>query len=254
MKTNETPKTILLEGMTSISALLDSAKINDRKIYRIWIDSAKAKKRAPEIRFLEAKQAEMGFELIATDEETISTLASGHTHGGILAECGERTISELSDEAIKKDGFYVYLEGMEDPYNFGGALRSLYAAGVDGIVLPKRNWMSAAGIVARASAGTSERFQLFYAEPEKAVSVFQKAGYQILCAGIRNSVSIFEKRFFYPIFLVIGGEKRGISRVFLENADQIVRIDYGSDFRGSLASSASAAILAFELFRQNKKT
>ncbi len=251
MKTNELPKTVLLEGMTSISALLNSQKVNDRPVYRIWIDSGKAEKRAPFIRFLEAKKAEYGFDLQYTDAKTIESLATGLTHGGIVAECGERTIPPLTGAQIQPNKLYVYLEGMEDPYNFGGALRSLYAAGVCGVVLPERNWMNAAGTVARASAGASERLLLFTATPETAVSAFRSAGYQILCAGIRDSVSIYETHFSYPILLVIGGEKRGISRTFLENADKIVRIDYGSDFRGSLSSSASAAVLAFELFRQN---
>ncbi len=252
MKQDEISKTVLLEGSTSISALLNSQAVNDRPIFKIWVDREKTSKKAPFIRFLEAKKAELGFEIQYTDAQTINALASGQTHGGILAECGERTILPLAKEQIRPGGLYVYLEGMEDPYNFGGALRSLYAAGACGVVLPERNWMNAAGIVARASAGASERLPLYSADAETTVSVFRSAGYQILCAGIRDSVSIYENHFSYPILLVIGGEKRGISHTFLGNADKIVRIDYGSDFRGSLSSSASAAVLAFELFRQNR--
>lgn len=253
MKENETKNTVLLEGMTSISALLDSSDVNDRKILRIWIDQERAGKRAADIRFLEFKKAALGFEIQYTNAETIATLSTGLTHGGILAECGERTIPPLTAGNIAPNGFYVYLEGMEDPYNFGGALRSLYAAGVDGVILPERNWMNVAGTVARASAGASERLPLFTADAKTTISCFRTAGYQILCAGIRNSVSIYESKFFYPVLLVIGGEKRGISHVFTENADHIVRVDYANAFRGSLSSASCAAVLAFELFRQNKK-
>ena len=246
--------TVYLEGMTSISALLDTnPSVNDRRIIRILADRSKAEKKASELRFLQAKASEIGFEIVFTNADTIAKYASGTTHGGILAECTERTIPALTLEKIQPNGFYAYLEGMEDPYNFGNALRSLYAAGVCGVVLPERNWMTAAGIVARSSAGVSERIPLFTSTAEEAVTVFHKADYQILCAGIRNSVSVFEKAFHYPVLLVVGGEKRGITRAFLDQADEIVRIDYGSDFRGSLSSAASAAVLAFELFRQNKK-
>lgn len=48
------------------------------------------------------------------------------------------------------------LDGVEDPFNFGAAIRAVYAAGVDGLVVPPRNWPSAAGVVARSSSGTSE--------------------------------------------------------------------------------------------------
>lgn len=245
---------ILLEGMTSISALLNTpAEINDRRILRVLIDRTKRKSKAAEIGFLCAKANERGFSVEFTDPEEIDRLTSGTTHGGIAALCTGRTIPPLGDVPIKPDGFYVYLEGMEDPYNFGNALRSLYAAGADGVVIPPRNWMSAAGVVAKASAGTSEKLPLAVADPEELIREFRAAGYTVLCAGIRDSVSVFERVFRYPVLLVVGGEKRGISRRILDCADCVVRIDYGREFRGSLSSSASCAVLAFELFRQNSR-
>ena len=55
-----------------------------------------------------------------------------------------------------------------------------------------------------------------------------------------------------PILLVVGGEKRGISSEMLAEADQIVRIDYGRDFRGSLSAASAATVMAFEILRQNR--
>jgi 23S rRNA (guanosine2251-2'-O)-methyltransferase len=243
----------ILEGMTSISALLNSADANDRKIEKILIDRAKRKSKAPQIGFLTAKSHELGFPVEFVDTEEIDRLSVGNTHGGILALCTARTIPTLTAKDIRPYSFYVYLEGIEDPYNFGYAIRSLYAAGVSGIVLPPRNWMSAAGVVARASAGASESLPIFEAEGEDAVKLFREVGYSILCAGIRDSVSIFDEEFPYPVLLVVGGEKRGISRALLDAADRIVRIDYGRDFSGSLSAASAATVLAFEIFRQNRK-
>jgi 23S rRNA (guanosine2251-2'-O)-methyltransferase len=77
-------------------------------------------------------------------------------------------------------------------------------------------------------------------------------GYKVICAGIRNSVSIYEADMKKPVFLIIGGEKRGISASLLEKADSIVRIDYASGFKGSLSAASSAAIIGFEVMHQNK--
>ena len=243
----------ILEGMTSISALLNAdPESNNRKVERVWIDSSKRRSKAVEIGFLTAKSHERHFPVEFVDAEQIEALSIGSSHGGIIAFCTDRTIPSLEAKQIHPNGFYVYLEGVEDPYNFGNALRSLYAAGIHGVVVPPRNWMSAAGVVARASAGASERLPIFVADGETLVREFRQVGYQILCAGIRDSVSIFEERFPYPVLLVIGGEKRGISRQILDCADHVVRIDYGREFRGSLSASASAAVLAFEIMRQNK--
>lgn len=242
----------ILEGMTSISALLNSDGVNDRKIEKVLIDSAKRKSKAAQIGYLTAKSHELGFPVEFVDAEEIDRLSVGNTHGGILALCTPRTIPALRTEDIRPDSFYVYLEGIEDPYNFGYAIRSLYAAGVSGVILPPRNWMSAAGVVARASAGASESLPLFEAEGEDALKLFREAGYSILCAGIRDSVSVFDEQFTYPILLVVGGEKRGISRALLDAADRIVRIDYGREFGGSLSAASAATVLAFEIFRQNR--
>ena len=140
---------------------------------------------------------------------------------------------------------------IEDPYNFGYALRSLYAAGVDGVILCPRNWMGAAGVVARSSAGASERLPMAVCEPETAVKLFHEHHYRVLCVGIRDSVSLYEADMSRPLLLVVGGEKRGISRAVLNAADTVVRIDYGREFRGSLSAASAATILGFEVLRQN---
>ena len=149
-------------------------------------------------------------------------------------------------------GFYVMIEGIEDPYNFGYALRSLYASGVDGVILPPRNWMTAAGVVARSSAGASEQLRMWVAEPDAIAPFFHAHGYRMVCAGIRDSVSLYEADLKSPLVLVIGGEKRGISRTVMDQSDLTVRIDYASDFNGSLSSAAATAVLAFEVLRQNR--
>ena len=245
--------TNIFEGMTSISAVINHSETSGRRIEKVLIDACKKIKKAPEIAFLQAKSKELGFSLEWVDNETLDEIATGSTHGGILAICSERQLPLLTESQIKPDGFYAFLEGIEDPYNFGYTVRSLYAAGVDGIILPPRNWMNAAGAVARSSAGTSEMVPMLIASSDEVPEYFHKHGYQILCAGIRDSVSIFEEKFQFPVLLVIGGEKRGISRNILNSADKIVRIDYGRSFRGSLCASAAAAVLAFALYEQNKK-
>ena len=100
-------KSNLLEGMTSISALLDAGEINDRPIERIWIDRAKRRSKAAEISFLRAMASKHGFPIEFVDAEQIDALTIGSTHGGILAFCGERTIPSLTREVIEPNRFYL---------------------------------------------------------------------------------------------------------------------------------------------------
>lgn len=244
----------IFEGMSSVRAVLTAWRdgISDRRIIRLIVDEAKAGDRAKELGWLSHQSEELGFPIEYVPSDELAGKAIGTTHGGILAECSGRTLPGLADFRKKPDGFYVMLEGIEDPYNFGYAIRSLYACGADGIILSPRNWMSAAGVVCRSSAGASELLPIAVSEPTEAASSFRKDGFRILCAGIRDSVSSFDCSMKKPLFLVVGGEKRGISAALLKEADEIVRIDYGRTFAGSLSAASAASMLAYEVMRQNR--
>ena len=245
----------ILEGMPSISALIKAIEQekSDRRIIRIFIDERKKSSKRKEIGFLRAKASLHHFSIDWGSSEEISRLTVGTSHGGIIALCTGRTLLPLTEDRICKEGVYFMLEGVEDPYNFGYAVRSLYASGADGIILPPRNWMGTAGVVARSSAGASELMDMYVAEPTEAVAMFAKAGYRILCAGIRDSVSLFTADLSKPLLVILGGEKRGISGALLSKADQIVRIDYGTEFQGSLSTAAATAVFAFEILRYNSE-
>ena len=255
-ETNKMTESDLMEGMSSISAVIKAIEAGhtDRRILSVFIDSAKKSSKRREISFLSIKSKELGFTIEFCDEATISEFTVGNSHGGIIAFCSERNIPALTKSAIKPNGVYYLLEGVEDPYNFGYAVRSIYAAGGDGIILSPRNWMGVAGVVARSSAGSSELIDMFVSEPEEAANIFKELGYKVICAGIRDSVSIFDADLSYPLFVVLGGEKRGLSRALLDKADETVRIDYGNDFNGSLSTAAASAVFAFEIYRSNRKS
>lgn len=248
----------VFEGMTSLSSIIQNLKEdpqNARKILRVMIDKSKMQSKQREIAFLRKKSVVFGFNIQYVEAAEIDALTTGTTHGGIIAVCEERKIPFLCENKDKllPDGFYVMLDGVEDPYNFGYSIRSIYASGAHGIILSKRNWMEVAGIVAKSSAGASERIPMYLAEADEALDVFRSLGYQIVAAGIRNSISMYDAELKKPVFLIVGGEKRGISASLLENADTIVRVEYGRDFKGSLSTASAATILCYEVFRQNRK-
>lgn len=243
----------ILEGMVSIRAVLNAVdnNISDRKIKKVYVSEDKAKKRAKELSYIKARSYELGYDIETISKEQFDEMTIGNTHGGLICECSDRTIPELTLDKIKDNGFYVMLEGIEDPYNFGYAIRSLYAAGVDGIILTPRNWMNAAGVVCRASAGASEILPMYMCEGTEAAHLFKSKNYSVICSDIKNSVSAYETELKFPIFLIVGGEKRGIGSDLLSVCDKIVRLDYKSDFGMALSAASAASILAFEIMRQN---
>ena len=244
----------IFEGLISIRALVDGARlgISDRKIERVLYDPERYtdRRKRPELTWLKKTGERSGFAVEACPREKIEELATGSSHGGLIAIAGERTIP-APDPA--SDGFYMLLEGIEDPYNFGYALRSIYASGADGVVLTPRNWMSAAGVVCRASAGASELLPLSVAEPLEAVDIFRSRGYKIVCADLRDAVDVYDAELKRPLLIIVGGERRGISRVLLDAADLRVRLPYRRDFGASLSAATASSLIAFEVLRQNRK-
>ena len=247
----------IMEGMISVRAVIRGAEsgVNDRKIEKIIYDEARGKTRAKELSYLRARGYKYGFPVLPVAAEEIEALALGTSHGGILAVCSPRSFPAASAENLPEKGFYVMLEGIEDPYNFGYCLRSLYAAGVTGIILENHNWTGVSGIVARASAGASEMFDMRISENfAETAKAFRAAGYKFAVADkSEKSRSIYDCALKFPLLLAVGGERRGNTKAALEVADEIIELDYGRDFPAALSAASAASVIAFEIFRQNRE-
>ena len=244
----------VFEGMTSIRAIIKGidSGLNDRRIVKILFDKDKIKKISKEIGYLRAVSEKYGFSLESVTGMELEELTLGTSHGGIIAITDERTLPHLSDNSsIAENGFYVMIEGIEDPYNFGYSLRSLYAMGASGIILTERNWMSAAGVVARSSAGASELFTIYRSSPMDCVEFFKRKGYTVVCAHECTDNILGQCDLKLPILLIVGGEKRGISSSIVDNADKLVKIDYAREFRASLSAASATTMFCYEIMRQN---
>jgi 23S rRNA (guanosine2251-2'-O)-methyltransferase len=238
----------VLEGVIAVRAALHA---RSRELHRILIRVGRDDRTVVQ---LEDRARASGVAVEQVSAEEIDAVASGTTHGGVVALAGPRRFVSVEELGAGETApFLALLDGIEDPFNFGYALRSLYAAGAHGAVLGPRNWMSAAGTVGRASAGASELLPLAVAEPLEAVAHCSARGLAIVCAAAeRGARPVYKADLRRPLLLVIGGERRGISRTVLSRADVVVQIPYGRDFRGSLGTTSAAAVLAFEVLRQRR--
>ena len=237
----------VIEGFISVLAALQG---KNRAVHGIQM---RAGKEDGQTRHLQQAARNAGVPIQRVTSDEIERLAGGKTHGGVLAQVGPYQFAPLDSlTSSKSNPFLAMIDGVEDPFNFGSSVRSLYAAGADGLVLRPRNWLSAAGIVARASAGTSELIPTALAETaSEAAEFFHAQGLTIACAtDERGSVSLYDADLTVPLFLFIGGEKRGITRSFLDQADLKLRIPYGRPLPHSLGTASATAIIAFEVMRQ----
>ncbi len=244
----------LLEGIISVEAVINSGKRNIEKVY---IDRVKYQKRDRKITHMISvlKSKSIYFELC--DRTFIDELCEGSSHGGVVAIATERTYTGLDCLLSVLSGceYLCSFDGVEDPYNFGYSLRNMYAFGCRGFIVPKRNWMTSANIVAKSSAGASELCEMAISEnDEELVSLIKKHNIDIVCSALSHtSVSLFDFKPDRPFVLFIGGEKRGISKTIFENANKVVHIPYGNEnAKYSLPTASCAAIFAYHLSNTQK--
>ena len=240
----------LLEGFISVSAALEGGH---RAVHGLLLRDGKSDGQTRRLEQL-ARAAHVPVERLSDEE--IGARAGGRTHGGVLAHVGPYRFAALETLATGNlHPLVAMIDGVEDPFNFGASVRALYAAGADGLVLRPRNWLSAAGIVARASAGSSELIPTALAETAgEAAAFFRARGLAVACAtDERGSLSLYDADLTGPLFLLIGGEKRGITRSFLDQADLKLRIPYGRPMPHSLGTASATAVIAFEIMRQRSR-
>lgn len=238
---------LLLEGSLSVLAALE-ARVRDLRA--IYLQQGKDIRESARIRAL---AAERGIQLQTVPSAELETLAKGHSHGGVLALAGPRNFLPLDQLAEgKPNAFVAMLYGVEDPYNYGQAIRALYAAGADGLVAPERNWDTALNVITRASAGASEYMPTAIAStPEDAIAHFKARGFRVAAtAKEKNSVSVYAVDLHGPLFMLIGGERRGLTSAALAQCDVLLTIPYGRDFSADLDVTSATAVLAFEVMRQ----
>jgi 23S rRNA (guanosine2251-2'-O)-methyltransferase len=241
------PETTVLEGALSIGAALRGGS---REVHAIHVREGR---NGVEVQRIVTMARERGIAVRSASQDEIDRLASGASHGGIVATVGARRFVTM--ESLLPNGkapWIAMIDGIEDPFNFGAAVRCLYAAGCDGLVLRPRNWMSAAATVARASAGASEMIPTAIAETAQDAAVaLRAAGLAVACAtDDRRARPLYDIDLTVPLFLLIGGEKRGITRSFLDDADLLIRIPYGRPVPYALGAASAAAVLGFEIMRQ----
>lgn len=267
---------IILEGAISVLSALNS---NHSKILKIILrQDAKNKNINKVVTATKFKNIETEFfshEEILEFEANINNTGLytiGRTHGGIIAVVSKRKFLSPQELILtlpenQRRISIAIIEGIEDPYNLGYAARALYTQGVDALILPERDFGFSQSIIEKASTGTFSKMPVavfsnskdkdINAKPDL-INLLKSESFKIYCIDKKlpaNSKAshirdIFDVKFADRSVFIIGGEKRGISKDFLNNADEIVRIPYAKDFPHSLAAQTAATVVSYEIHRQ----
>jgi 23S rRNA (guanosine2251-2'-O)-methyltransferase len=170
--------------------------------------------------------------------------------GGIAAEIAGYAYAGMEEwvSALPQTARVFLLDGITDPGNLGGILRSARAFGFDGVVLPVDRSCPVTGAVFRASAGAAAHVPVVQVTNlARAIERLQEAGFWLYAAEGTEGTEGTDLSEFTPAkrtAIVLGSEERGVRRLARERCDGAVRIPMAPGTE-SLNVSVAAGIIAY---------
>ena len=186
----------------------------------------------------------------------IDRAAGGGRHQGVVADL--RSITEavsVEDLVVGASGapLIVVLDGIEDPHNVGAILRSVDAAGADGVVRQSRHAARLDGAAAKASAGAVAHVKVAeVVNIARALETLKDAG--VWTVGLAGDAPkpYSDVDLTLPTAIVVGAEGVGLRRLVQERCDWLVSIPMAGHVQ-SLNVSVAAGVALFEAVRQRNR-
>lgn len=146
--------------------------------------------------------------------------------------------------------FILLLDKITDVRNFGAIARTAECAGIDAIVVPKRESAQINGDALKTSAGALNRIAVCKVNNlTDTVMFLQASGISVVACTEKTEQSIYESDYNKPVAIVMGSEEKGVSNQILKIADAKGKIPLLGEIT-SLNVSVAAGIIIYEVVKQ----
>lgn len=199
-----------------------------------------------------AKSKNITVEFAKSDK--LDKLAHGVRHQGVAALAAPIAFQTLDDVFAKaeqkgEDPFILLLDELQDPQNVGALIRTADAAGVHGVLMPRRRSCPLNAVVAKISAGAVEYVPVVQiGNIAQTIEELQQRGCWVVGADMDGD-DYYAANMTGPIVLVIGAEGKGLGRLVKQKCDNIISIPMNGGVN-SLNASNAGAVLMYEVVRQ----
>jgi 23S rRNA (guanosine2251-2'-O)-methyltransferase len=199
---------------------------------------------------------EQGIPVRRANDDELTRFAGGtrHRHQGVVADVHDRVDVSVEDliAGAKDAPLIVVLDQIEDPHNVGAILRSVDAAGADGLVRQSRHAARLDGAAAKVSAGAVAHVRIAeVVNIARALETLKESGIWTVGLAADAVKQYDEIDLTLPTALVLGAEGTGLRRLVRERCDWLVSIPLRGHVE-SLNVSVAAGIALFEAIRQRK--
>jgi 23S rRNA (guanosine2251-2'-O)-methyltransferase len=198
--------------------------------------------------------AECQVPVVRVAADVLARQARGGVHQGVVAAVNEAVEYSVADLVRGARGapLIVVLDGIEDPHNLGAILRSVDAAGADGVIMQTRRAAALSGVAAKASAGAVSHVRIAeVVNIARAVDELKELGvWTVGLAG--EGPNVYDQiDWTVPTALVLGAEGAGLRRLVRERCDFLAFIPMQGHV-DSLNVSVAAGVALFEATRQRR--
>ena len=154
----------------------------------------------------------------------------------------------------KKPMMLIGLDGITDPHNLGAVVRSAAAFGADGVVIPERRNASMTGSAWKASAGAAARMPISQVTNlVRSIEDAKKAGCFVIGLDAEGDATLAKMNLATEsIFIIVGSEGKGLSRLVRDKCDLVVSIPMQSSVE-SLNASVATAIVMYQVAAERSK-
>jgi TrmH family RNA methyltransferase len=197
------------------------------------------------------EQSQRGIRCVALTAELFSTITEKDNPQGILAVVRQRHLG-LND--IRPEHFYfgAALVSPQDPGNVGTILRSLDAAGADGLFLLEGGVDPYHPSSVRASMGTIFWKNLVQVSFDDFIKWARRNGYRLVGSSAHAKVDYRDfKHGGQPLILVLGNEQKGLSQEQMAACDVTLSLPM-KGLVSSLNLAVAAGILMYSIFDKQK--
>jgi len=153
-----------------------------------------------------------------------------------------------------KNGIVVILDNIKSMFNVGAIFRTCEGARVEKIILCGITATPPRDKIYKTSMGTVDMVQWqYYKKTENAIADLKKSKYTIVALEQTDSSKHYQKaQYNFPIAVVLGHEKNGVSKAVLNQCDFSVEIPmYGR--ANSLNVATSAGIIIYEILSRTRR-
>lgn len=192
------------------------------------------------------------------DKNKLDELTEDGRHQGVAALITGfeySTVDDMFEKAKKegKDPFIIILDEIKDPHNLGAIIRTAECAGAHGVIIPERRAAGVNQTVYSSSVGAVEYMHVAQVTNiSSTITDLKERGLWIYGGDMDGENYYYDTNLTGPVGIVIGNEGKGISKKIKEKCDVLVKIPLFGEV-SSLNASTSAAVLIYEVIRQNAK-